>query len=420
MIDIERQAMAHAKHLCVDIGPRPVSSPGDRAAAGYIEDVFRDAGLAVKRQTFSCSAWDHQETVLELAGRRLEATANWRSLPCDVTGAILSVGALNALAQADLEGRIALLHGELSQDEISNRASTVYYPDRHRKLNDLLDRKRPVAVIAVCPLLQSIRHVIKDPDMDIPSVTVSPHIGRELLRSAGAPVRLRIAAARSKGQSCNLIGTRSGTRSERIVLCAHYDTVWGTPGAFDNASGVAVMLTLAQLLSSKSLSTSLEFVAFSAEEFGGQGADAYIAPYAGEHFPSRWDQLPGSWAEAWRPILAAINADGVGLELGANSITAIAASQALEGMVDQIRTHYPSVARVGPWPASDHYTFYSHGVPSIPLSCSGGVANFLHQPIDTIDWLSPAKLAEVVSLIADLVDALQDKTSGWCRPAVAT
>jgi hypothetical protein len=75
---------------------------------------------------------------------------------------------------------------------------------------------------------------------------------------------------------------------------------------------------------------------------------------------------------------------------------------------------------VGPWPASDHYTFYSHGVPSIPLGCSGGVANIHHQPIDTIDWLSPAKLAEAVSLIADLVDALQDKTSSWCRPTVAT
>ena len=76
MIDIEQQAMAHTKHLCVDIGQRPVASPGDRAAADYIEAIFRDAGLAVQRQTFSCPSWDHQETVLELAGHRLEATAN--------------------------------------------------------------------------------------------------------------------------------------------------------------------------------------------------------------------------------------------------------------------------------------------------------------------------------------------------------
>jgi hypothetical protein len=55
----------------------------------------------------------------------------------------------------------------------------------------------------------------------------------------------------------------------------------------------------------------------------------------------------------------------------------------------------------------------------IALGCMGGVANIHHQPIDTIQWISPAKLAEVVSLVADVVSALQDKTLDWCRPAEA-
>jgi len=402
MVDIAATAMAHVHHLCVDIGHRPTGSPNNQAAADYIEGVFRGAGLAVGRQTFPCPGWDHQGTILELAGRRLEAEANWRSLPGDVTGTIVPAATLDVLARADLTGHVALLCGELTQNEIMLRASTVYYPEHDRKINDLLDRKRPAAVITVSPLLPAIRHVIKDPGLDIPSATVSPEVGLELVHHAGEPVRLRIAATRSPSQSCNVLGTRAAARPERIVLCAHYDTVWGTPGAFDNASGVGVMLTLAQVLASRELPVGLEFVAFSAEEFGGQGDDAYVQ------------------SSDWGSILAVINADGVGLELGANTVTTIAASRAFSDVVGAVRSEkYPGVAQVAPWPASNHYTFYSRGVPSIALGCAGGVTNIHHQPIDTIQWISPAKLAEVVSLVADVVDALQDKTLDWCRPDAA-
>jgi len=45
------------------------------------------------------------------------------------------------------------------------------------------------------------------------------------------------------------------------------------------------------------------------------------------------------------------------------------------------------------------------------------VANINHQPSDAIEWVSAARLAELVPLVADVVEGLQDKTSGWCRPA---
>ena len=177
MDSLAEEALEHLKALCIDIGHRPAGSPENNTAANYIESVFRGAGLAVERQTFTCSAWEHQETVLELAGCRLEAQANWRSLPCDTTGVIVPAGSLDVLAQSDLSGCIALLYGELTQDEISNRDCTVYYPENHRKINHLLDQKQPLAVITVCPLLQSIRHVIKDHDAPFPSATVMPEVG---------------------------------------------------------------------------------------------------------------------------------------------------------------------------------------------------------------------------------------------------
>jgi aminopeptidase YwaD len=304
----------------------------------------------------------------------------------------------------------------LTQDELAPRTSTGYYPPNHRKINKLLDQKKPLGVITVSPILQSIRHVIKDPLMEIPSVTVMPGVGLELLRNIGKTIRLRIVSRLSTGQSWNIIGTRPGDRAERIVICAHYDTVWGSPGAYDNASGVSVLLTLAQVLAEKELPLSLEFYASSGEEFGGQGTLAYLKRYDLKEMPYRWDRPIGERSQVWKPILLAINADGVGLALGANNITTIAASKEFSAKVEGVRKQkYPGIVTADPWPASDHYTFYSHGVPSIALGCTGGVANHHHQPIDTIQWLSPAKLAEVVLFELDIIDELADKTSNWCR-----
>jgi Zn-dependent M28 family amino/carboxypeptidase len=51
-----------------------------------------------------------------------------------------------------------------------------------------------------------------------------------------------------------------------LVAGAHYDTVSSTPGADDNASGIAVMLEIARLLSLRGSYTTVRFVAFPLEE----------------------------------------------------------------------------------------------------------------------------------------------------------
>lgn len=51
-----------------------------------------------------------------------------------------------------------------------------------------------------------------------------------------------------------------------LVVGAHYDTVTGTPGADDNASGVAGLLELARLLVDEPMDKTVQFVAFTLEE----------------------------------------------------------------------------------------------------------------------------------------------------------
>ncbi|MBI4697437.1 MAG: M28 family peptidase [Nitrospirae bacterium] len=56
------------------------------------------------------------------------------------------------------------------------------------------------------------------------------------------------------------------TPEKILIIGAHYDTVTGTPGADDNASGVAGLLELSRLLYDKPLDKTVRFVAFSLEE----------------------------------------------------------------------------------------------------------------------------------------------------------
>jgi Zn-dependent M28 family amino/carboxypeptidase len=67
----------------------------------------------------------------------------------------------------------------------------------------------------------------------------------------------------------NIIGIKPGTeRPELVLIGAHFDAVENTPGADDNASGVAGMLEAGRILSRFTLKTGVGFAAFDLEEEG--------------------------------------------------------------------------------------------------------------------------------------------------------
>lgn len=74
----------------------------------------------------------------------------------------------------------------------------------------------------------------------------------------------------------NIIARKKGTKSnDKIIVGAHFDSVPGSPGADDNASGVAVMLELARILADCSWNHTIEFIGFHMEEWNMIGSNAY-------------------------------------------------------------------------------------------------------------------------------------------------
>lgn len=69
------------------------------------------------------------------------------------------------------------------------------------------------------------------------------------------------------GQAChNIEAEIPGACPEVILIGAHYDSVFGSPGANDNGSGVAAMLALGRRFADRKTQHTLRFVAFVNEE----------------------------------------------------------------------------------------------------------------------------------------------------------
>lgn len=83
--------------------------------------------------------------------------------------------------------------------------------------------------------------------------------------NAGAVVQTQSVVAHGR-QYCNVIARFGVGQGSKLVVGAHYDACGETPGADDNASGVAALIELGYLLGSNQPSREIELVAYVLEE----------------------------------------------------------------------------------------------------------------------------------------------------------
>lgn len=220
-------------------------------------------------------------------------------------------------------------------------------------------------------------------------------------------------------------------RQDAIVLIgAHYDTVRGSPGANDNATGIAAVLELARLLVGQQLPCTVRFVAFVNEEV-----------------PFFQHDTMGSWLYARRAraqgeqIVAMISVETIGYYSDAvdsqhypfpfglfyprtgnfiGFVGNIASRPLVHRSLAAFRQHtaFPSAGVAAPgWMTgigwSDHWAFWQESYPAVMVT---DTALFRYAPYhsraDTPDQVNYDRMARVVAGLAHVVSAL----AGVTRP----
>ncbi len=240
-------------------------------------------------------------------------------------------------------------------------------------------------------------------------------LGKEFYQKFTFPVRVAQkdsievdAKYHSDYQTQNILGYIKGTQhpDSFIVFSAHYDHLGMRgkdvyfPGANDNASGCAMLLTLAKYYAKQALPLegggggglkySIAFMAFGGEEIGLLGSKYYV-----EHpiFPLK-------------QIKFLINMDIMGTgDEGIKVVNATEHKKEFETLVkiNEEKKLLPSVQPRGKAKNSDHYFFEEAGVKTFFIYTLGGIKAY-HDIYDKPETLPLTKFEETFELLTEFVN----------------
>jgi hypothetical protein len=222
-----------------------------------------------------------------------------------------------------------------------------------------------------------------------------------------------VDAKGTKAPVKNIIGIIPGTNpalaGQAVVVSAHYDHLGtGWPGvtdenkgkihhgADDNASGVAVMLELAELMG-RSLKPQrpVVFVAFTAEESGLLGS---------KYFVKNTKRFPAAKA------IGDLNIDAVG-RLGTNKLYVLSGTSAREWKFIFMGASYVTGVETDvvtqDLDASDQRSFIAAGIPGVQFF--GGAHSDYHKPTDIASKIDGPGLGKVAAIVREGLLYLADR-----------
>jgi Zn-dependent M28 family amino/carboxypeptidase len=236
-----------------------------------------------------------------------------------------------------------------------------------------------------------------------------------------------VQSYRVAGQECEnleVILPGNARSSEIVLIGAHYDTVEGSPGADDNASGVAGLIEIARSLRGTELARTLKLVAFVNEEppfffFGEMGSKVYaraarrrgddIRVMLSLEMLGCYSDLPGS--QSYPPFLRWFYPDrGNFIAFVSN----LQSRRALREVVAAFKAHsdFPAEFLVSPsfvpgvaW--SDQLSFWREGYPAVMVTDTAFYRYpHYHSGLDTPEKLRYREMALVVEGLANTAAVL--------------
>ena len=337
-----------------------------------------------------------------MEGIHFEAFVSPYSLGCQVNAPLVIISTVEELVTAEISDKIILLHGKIAKEQLMPKEFPFYNPDEHKRIIQLIEKKKPQAIVAATtrnPAMVGAVYpfpLIEDGDFDIPSIYLTAEEGDRLAGYAGKALSLEIRAKRNPSTGCNVIARKGRNLNRRVVLFAHIDAKDGTPGATDNATGIIVLLLLAELLLEYSGDLGIEIVALNGEDY-------YSAP--GE---KQWLEIN---AGKFDEIVLGINLDGVGFHHGKTAFSLYDCPPDIANSINNIFSTHHEMIEGDSWYQGDHGLFLMNKRPALAITSERFdyiLTEFAHTPKDSPEIVDTNKLVDVALALRDLLLDLEN------------
>jgi aminopeptidase YwaD len=394
---LSNKAERYLLKLCREIPSRRVGSQGNQAATEFFAGIVASFGFETECPEFDCMDWSQDGVRLAADGAALEAFASPYSLGCQIHAPLVVAATVEELAAIDASDKLLLLRGEIARGQLMPKNFPFYNPDEHKRIIRLLETKKPQAIIAATSrdveMVGSMYPfpLIEDGDFDIPSVYMADVEGNRLAEHAGQEISLESRATRIPAKGLNVVARKGVSAYRRAVLFAHIDARIGSPGAGDNASGVVVLLLLAELLAEYAGELGIELVALNGEDYySNPGEQLWLALNAGQ----------------FGDIHLGINLDDVGYHRGSVAYSLYGCPPDVAATIRSVFSGYRDLVEGEPWYQGDHGLFLINQVPALALTSERVaelMAEITHTPKDTPEKVDPARLVQVALALRDLL-----------------
>lgn len=363
----------HTRVLSEDIGPRVSGTESEAPARAFIAETLRSYGYAVSEQQFTFSTNAFAPVTVTAGETPISGILARRSERADVaqTAVFAGLGRRDEFPAEGLAGRIAIvLRGELTFVEKAQNAI-----DAGASALVVVNNGEGPLVIAL------------DTPVSIPVVGVASGDGPALRAAADGGVTVAITTGDETATGYNVVAKPPDTAVCSVVVGGHYDSVFTTGGADDNASGTAAVLEVARVSAARREQQGRCFVLFGAEEWGLFGSQAYV------------DALPD---EELRAIRLMVNLDVVGIAAPLQLIGPADTTEQARVVAERLGIE-TSRSQLTNGLGSDHLSFQRAGVPVLMLYRAD---DLIHTPMDNMSRILPESLGEAVTLALAVLDSL--------------
>jgi aminopeptidase YwaD len=363
--------------------------------------VLDSFGWKIESTSFEGMDWESGGAFLLVGDQSFEVFPSPYSLGCEIETELCVANSLSDLYSSDVGGKLLLLYGEIAREQLMPKHFKFFNPQEHQEIIATLEEKKPAAILSATSRNPSLAGgvypfpLIEDGDFDIPSVYMTETEGKKLVEHNGKKASLRSRAYRIPGTGYNVVGRKQGFSEGRIVVTAHIDAKKGTPGAIDNATGVVVLLLLAELFENYAGENTIELVAFNGEDY-------YSAPGQLIYLNQNQGQLSS--------INLNINIDGAGYHQGSSSVSFYNVPDHIQACVMDEIGQFPGIIQGTPWPQGDHSIFAQQGVSAIAFTSQWYLDNMesqdvTHTPKDNPSIVACDKVVEIAHAIVQLIQS---------------